>query len=129
MVNMVDKMLTIAGNQIVVLKFNEASRAFLAQRCSNKASRFVAISQYGEGHRRGVVMIHEDKEGAGRKELAGIFQVAVNKELRDMIESLKSKTEGENGSSIEDSSEETGGSKENAYISSTRSVTITITED
>ncbi|KAB1217541.1 E3 ubiquitin-protein ligase ORTHRUS 2 [Morella rubra] len=49
----------------------------------------------------------------------------VNRELMDVIESLKSKTEGENGSSIEESSEETGGSKENADLSSTRSVTNT----
>lgn len=76
-VNLVEKLLTVAGNQAIALKFNEASRAFLAQRYSNKAGRYVAIAQYGEGRRRGVVMIPKGKERARWKELVGIFQEVV----------------------------------------------------
>lgn len=46
-------------------KFNEYSRAFLAQRCSNKSERYAVIAEYGEGRRKGMVMVSGGKLGAG----------------------------------------------------------------
>lgn len=47
--NMANKLLVAEAACSFVLKFNEALRAFLAQRCSNKARRYVAIIEYGGG--------------------------------------------------------------------------------
>lgn len=51
--NMVNKLLVANAKRSFVLKFNEASRAFLAQRYRNKAGRYVAIIKYDEGIREG----------------------------------------------------------------------------
>lgn len=47
MVNMAGKLSAATGDQSFVLKANDVSRAFLAQRCANKARRYVAIAEYG----------------------------------------------------------------------------------
>ncbi|KAB1204827.1 hypothetical protein CJ030_MR8G007181 [Morella rubra] len=76
MVNMASRLQVDIHKEFVV-KYNEASRAFLAQRCSNKAGRYVAIAEFGGGRRKGVVMIPEGKEGSGWKDLATVFQEVV----------------------------------------------------
>lgn len=48
MVNLASR-LQVGDNKEFVVKFNEASRAFLAQRCSNRAGRYVAIAEFGGG--------------------------------------------------------------------------------
>lgn len=78
MVNLVDKLLEADAARPFALKFNEASRAFLAQRCGKKARRYVAIIEYGEGRRRGVIMILEGVNGRGWRMLAESFQEVVN---------------------------------------------------
>ncbi|KAB1215950.1 putative ADP-ribosylation factor GTPase-activating protein AGD8 [Morella rubra] len=77
-VNLASRLQMVDNKKEVVVKFNEASRGFLAQRCSNKAGRYVAVAEFGGGRRKGVVMILEGKEGAGWKELADVFQEVVS---------------------------------------------------
>ncbi|KAB1204015.1 Ribosome-binding ATPase YchF [Morella rubra] len=50
----------------------------ILQRCANKAGRYVAIAEFGEGRRRGVVLIPEGKGGEGWRLLAGVFQEVVD---------------------------------------------------
>ncbi|KAB1208245.1 hypothetical protein CJ030_MR7G027342 [Morella rubra] len=76
MVNMASR-LQVDVNKEFVIKFNEASRAFIAQRCSNKVGRYVAIAEFGEGRRTEVVMIPEGNGGSGWKVLANVFQEVV----------------------------------------------------
>lgn len=61
-----------------MLKFNEASRVFLAQRCGNKAGRYVSIVEYGEGCRRRVITVPKGIEGKGWNTLAECFQAVVD---------------------------------------------------
>ncbi|KAB1210183.1 UBX domain-containing protein 1 [Morella rubra] len=62
-VNMAEKLMAAVGGRSFVSKANDVARAFLAQRCANKAGRYVAIAEFGEGRRRGVVMVPEGKGG------------------------------------------------------------------
>ncbi|KAB1201117.1 hypothetical protein CJ030_MR0G005030 [Morella rubra] len=78
LVNLASKLLGAAVDQDVILKFNEGSRAFLAQRCANKSGRYVVVIEFGEGRRRGVVMVLEGRGGAGWKALAECFQGVVD---------------------------------------------------
>lgn len=71
--NLLGKLLMVPGNQDNASKFKEAFHAFLAQRCSNKFGKYVAIAEYSEGCWRGVVMVPEGKLGSGWKVLARIF--------------------------------------------------------
>lgn len=59
-VNMVNKLRTTEKTKDFVAKFNESSRAFLAQRCTNSHGRYLMIAQYmerlersGDGVKRG----------------------------------------------------------------------------
>lgn len=54
---MVDKLRRASKLEDFVSKFNESSRAFLAKRCVNNRNGYLMILQYGEGHRKGVVMV------------------------------------------------------------------------
>lgn len=44
------------------------------QWCCNKAGKYVAIVEYGEGRRKRVVMVPEDKNESGWMELTKMFQ-------------------------------------------------------
>lgn len=65
MVNMTDKLLKAGTCTNFALKFNEAHRGFLAQCCSNKGGRYVAVVEYGGGRKQGVVTVPEGKNGHG----------------------------------------------------------------
>lgn len=60
------------------MNFNEGSHGFLAQRCMNKAGRYVVVTEYGERSRRGVIMIPEGSDGDGWKSLVECFQEVVD---------------------------------------------------
>lgn len=78
MVNLASRLLVVDGQRDVTLKFNESLSAFLAQRCSNKARRYVAISEFRRGRRKWVVMFLEGKGRSGWNELARVFQEVVS---------------------------------------------------
>lgn len=48
-------------------RFNEPLRLFLAQRCSNKCGRYVALAEFGKKRRRGAVMISKGRSREGWK--------------------------------------------------------------
>ncbi|KAB1213041.1 Cycloartenol synthase [Morella rubra] len=72
MANLVGKLLAADADCPFVLKFN-ASRAFLAQRCWNKVERYAAIVEYGEGRRRGLIMVPKHIDGRGWNMMAECF--------------------------------------------------------
>ncbi|KAB1206137.1 hypothetical protein CJ030_MR7G014282 [Morella rubra] len=77
-INMGERLMAANGDSSFVSKANDYSQALLAQRCVNKAGRYVAILEYGEGRRRGVVMVPEGKGGEGWRLLTGVFQEVVD---------------------------------------------------
>lgn len=77
-VNLASKLLSADGDKEFVMKFNEGLRGFLAQRCKNKAVRYVAVAEYGERSRRGVIIIPEGRGGVGWKALEDCFQEVVD---------------------------------------------------
>lgn len=92
MVNMAGKLMAAQGEHSYILKANDMHCAFLAQRCANEAGRYVSIVQYGEGRRRGVIVVPEGVGGEGWRLLAGLFQ--------EVVEHLGRIKEGRNGKKI-----------------------------
>jgi hypothetical protein len=78
MVNMIDKLRMADRREDFVAKFDESSRAFLAQRCANKRGRFLMIAQYGDRRRKGVVMVPEGANGEGWASISRVFQAVVD---------------------------------------------------
>lgn len=48
-----------------LLKFNDSSHAFLAQRCSNRNGCYVVLAKFGERRQRRAVMIPQGQSNAG----------------------------------------------------------------
>ncbi|CAA2970300.1 Hypothetical predicted protein [Olea europaea subsp. europaea] len=78
MVNMVDRLRKRSEVDECVFKFNESSRAFLAQRCVNHRGRYLMIAQYEERRPKGVVMISEGANGEGWASVLQVFQAVVD---------------------------------------------------
>ncbi|KAB1223594.1 hypothetical protein CJ030_MR2G024115 [Morella rubra] len=79
MVKMVDKLMEAPTDVDFASKFNDFGHSFLAQRCSNKGGRYVAVVEYGGRRKVGVVMVPGGrKKGYGWQILNRIFSDAVS---------------------------------------------------
>lgn len=65
-------------------KFNKSSRAFLAQKCSNKNGSYVVLAEFGERRRFGAVMIPKGRSREGWQSFAMVCEelISVLGELR-----------------------------------------------
>lgn len=59
--NMFSRLIEAEENRDFTENFNEYPHAFLAQRCSNKRGRYMAVAEYKEGRKRDAVILPEGK--------------------------------------------------------------------
>lgn len=57
------------GQEEFVKSSRVVSRAFIAQRCTNRHGRYLALAKYKGGGRRGCIIISEGSEGEGLEKL------------------------------------------------------------